>query len=174
MKTGGKGGANTVTGLHFEKKADFLAVLGQVKGYSIAKDGTISFNGTPLAMHLRKSALYKFLKAKGINHEEIISKKLLPDDAVYVFATNTLHIIEMKFQKVSGSVDEKLQTSAFKRAQYMKLVRDLGAKVEYYYILNDWFSHPSYKDVLAYIRENGCDYFFNTIPLNKLGLPEAN
>lgn len=33
-------------------------------------------------------------------------------------------------------------------------------KVEFYYLLNDWFDAPKYKDILAYIKDNGARYFF--------------
>lgn len=39
------------------------------------------------------------------------------------------------------------------------------------YMLNDWFRKPKYKDVLDYIISVGCQYYFNYIPLQKLGLP---
>jgi len=45
----------------------------------------------------------------------------------------------MKFQKVAGSVDEKLQTCGFKKRQYTELLKPLDINVEYIYILNDWF-----------------------------------
>ncbi len=34
MKTGGFGGANTLTGLNFESKVDFQKLLGEIPGYS--------------------------------------------------------------------------------------------------------------------------------------------
>lgn len=37
MKTGGLGGERTITGLNFEKKADLLKLLGNIKGYEIKK-----------------------------------------------------------------------------------------------------------------------------------------
>ena len=77
----------------------------------------------------------------------------------------------MKYQQVAGSVDEKLQTCDFKRKQYLKLVSSLGLKVEYVYVLNDWFAHPSYQDVLDYIHSVNCHYQFNALPLAWLGLP---
>lgn len=176
MKAGGKGGANTKTGLHFEARADFLLVLDAVPGYSVTPNGKddniVLFDGKPVARHLRKHALYRFLKAEcNINSEEILSKKLLPDDAVLVEKTRTLHIVEMKFQGTPGSVDEKLQTCHFKKRQYEKLVKAAGFKIEYVYILNDWFKDPAYYDVLAYIKEVGCDYFFEVLPLSTLDLP---
>ena len=103
-----------------------------------------------------------------------MSKKLLPDDALLVIVRETLFIIEVKYQQVAGSVDEKLQTCDFKRKQYLKLVSNLGLKVEYVYVLNDWFKHESYKDVLAYIHSVNCHYKFNALPLSWLGLPNES
>ena len=119
----------------------------------------------------KKHDFYTFLEEFGINWEEIISKKLLPDDALLVIVRETLFIIEVKYQQVAGSVDEKLQTCDFKRKQYLKLVSKLELKVEYVYVLNDWFKHDSYRDVLAYINSVNCHYKFNKLPLAWLGLP---
>lgn len=178
MKIGGKGGANTRTGLVFESKADFLLTLDAVPGYSIVKEEgntAIHFNGKRVAWHLRKYALYRFLETRHqITGSNLLSKKLLPDDAVLVEKTKTLHIIEMKFQRTPGSVDEKLQTCHFKKKQYQKLVSSAGLKVEYSYILNDWFEKPEYKDVRDYIKEVGCSFYFHIIPLSGLGLPSSS
>ncbi len=171
MITGGKGGANTKTGLVFEGRVDVLEVFKRVPGYTVHKDGTILFKDKPVAQHLRKNLLYKFLENKGVDYKDILSKKLLPDDAIYVPSAKTLYVIEMKFQKVAGSVDEKLQTCDFKKKQYMKLMDPLKIKVDYIYVLNDWFTVPAYRDVLGYIKEVGCDYYFNEISLNRLDLP---
>ena len=43
--------------------------------------------------------------------------------------------------------------------------------VEYIYLLDNWFRDPKYKDVLDYIHSVNCDYYFEYIPLNRLGLP---
>ncbi len=98
-------------------------------------------------------------------------KKLLPDNALLVIKRDTLFIIEIEYQEVSGSVDEKLQTCDFKKKQYLKLVTPLGLRVEYVYVLNDWFKKPEYKDVLDYIQSVNCHYKFNELPLSWLGLP---
>ncbi len=82
-----------------------------------------------------------------------------------------MFIIEVKYQEVEGSVDEKLQTCDFKRKQYIKLLSPLNMEVEYIYILNDWFRNPKYKDVLDYIISVNCKYYFNYLPLEKIGLP---
>ena len=97
----------------------------------------------------------------------------MPDNGLFIIVRNTLFIIEIKFQNVRGSVDEKLQTCDFKRKQYSKLVQDLDWRVEYIYVLNDWYQHPSYRDTLDYIHSMNCHYRFNSIPLDWLGLPDG-
>ena len=84
---------------------------------------------------------------------------------------NTVFIIEVKHQQVAGSVDEKLQTCDFKKKQYIKLFSELNYKVEYVYILDDWFRQDQYKDVRDYIISVGCRFYYNYIPLQELGLP---
>lgn len=177
MKTGGVGGANTLTGLAFEKEVDFQYLLANIVGYEIKpianKAGKgVFFQDNLVARCFRKHNFYDFLDEEGIDWQKKISKKLLPDDALLVIVRETLFIIEVKYQQVAGSVDEKLQTCDFKRKQYLKLVSSLELKVEYVYVLNDWFKHPSYKDVLDYIHSVNCHYKFNTLPLAWLGLPE--
>jgi hypothetical protein len=170
MISGGKGGSNTQTGLNFEKEKDILALLKKAKGYKI-KGHLIFYKGEQVAFSFRKNGLYKYLEGRGIDYKKILSKKLLPDEAIYVIANNTLFIVELKFQKTPGSVDEKLQTCDFKRKQYAKLMAPLNIEVEYIYVLNDWFKKPEYKDVRDYIISVGCQFYFNYLPLQKLGLP---
>lgn len=166
----GKGGGNTITGLNFEKETDILALLRSQKGYTV-KDSVIYYEEKEVARSFKKNVLYKFLESKKVDYKKILSKKLLPDEAIYVIINNTLFIIEIKFQKVAGSVDEKLQTCDFKRKQYAKLMAPLNIEVEYIYILSDWFRKPEYKDVCDYIISVGCQYYFKYLPLQKLGLP---
>jgi len=170
MKTGGIGGGNTITGLNFEKETDILDLLKTKKGYKVINN-VIYYKEKEVAKSFKKNSLYKFLATKGVDYTKILSKKLLPDEAIYVIINNTLFIIEVKFQKVAGSVDEKLQTCDFKRKQYAKLLAPLNIEVEYIYILSDWFRNPAYKDVLDYIISVGCQYYFKYLPLQKLGLP---
>lgn len=174
MIKGGIGGGNTVTGLRFEEKTDLLELLATTDGYQILPDNIgkkILFNNQEVAKCYRKHDLYRFLDSNGIDWKKLISKKLLPDDALYVIHNNTLFIIEVKFQKVAGSVDEKLQTCDFKKKQYKKLMFQLNIEVEYIYILSNWFRKPEYKDSLDYIISVGCQYYFEYLPLQKLGLP---
>ncbi len=176
MKTGGLGGGNTLTGLNFERKIDFQKLIGIIPGYEVkkvlGKSGMgVFFEGELVAMCFRKYDFYKFLTESKVDWKNLISKKLLPDDALLVIVRETLFIIEVKYQQVAGSVDEKLQTCDFKRKQYLKLVSSLGLKVEYVYVLNDWFRKPGYKDVLDYVHSVNCHYRFNELPMAWLGLP---
>ena len=131
---------NTTTGLLFEEKV------------KLNKKG----------IDLTKHNLYRFLKEKNIDYKEIISKKLLPDEAYYNEEEKTLYIYEKKFQQTSGSADEKPQTCAFKIFQFRKIGKAIGAeRVFYTYIFNDWFKKPEYRDMLEYIKSvDGCDYVF--------------
>jgi hypothetical protein len=51
-----------------------------------------------------------------------------------------------------------------------KLFSRLNMEVEYIYLLSNWFRHASYRDVLDYIISVGCSYYFEYIPLDKIGL----
>ncbi len=170
MKAGGVGGGNTKTGLIFEKKTDILTLLQTKEGYEVKKN-IVYYKGNEVARSYKKQALYRFLKSEGVDYTQILSKRLEPDEALYVVVNNTLFIIEMKFQKVGGSVDEKLQTCDFKKKHYSKLMAPLNIEVQYIYILSDWFRKPQYKDVCDYIISVGCQYYFEYLPLQKLGLP---
>jgi len=176
MKEGGTGGGNTITGLRFEGRVDLVTMIKKITGYSCCpiggKAGTgIFYDGKLVARCFKKHAFYDYLRENNIDYTKIVSCKLLPDDALLVIIRETLFIIEVKYQEVPGSVDEKLQTCDFKRKQYMKLVRPLNLKVEYVYVLNDYFKAPRYHDVLEYIESVCCHYKFNELPLSWLGLP---
>jgi hypothetical protein len=173
MIEGGKGGTRTQTGLRFEERVDLKQVFEQIEGYEV-KANKLFFKGEEVAQFYQKYKLYKeLLEPAGVEWKKIIKKRLLPDEALLVLKTKTLFIIEIKFQKTAGSVDEKLQTCDFKRKQYVKLAKELGLQVEYMYILNDWFDNESYEDTLDYIKSVGCEYHFNEIPLETLGLPSV-
>ncbi len=181
MIKNGIGGGNTITGLNFEKETDLLKILESIKGYKIevlrcTKNGLVTnanvyFENKIIARCFKKAGFYELLKEQCIDYKKIISKRLEPDQALYVIVNNTLFIIEIKFQTIGGSVDEKIQTCDFKKKQYKKLMSQLNIEVEYIYILNDWFKKPEYKDVLDYIISVNCQYYFQYIPLQKLNLP---
>jgi hypothetical protein len=166
----GTGGSHTQTGLVFEGKTDLTQFLNAQNGYCVI-NGNVSYNGKYIARIFKKYAFYDFLDELGVDWKRLISKRLLPDDSIFVIVKNTLFVIECKFQRVAGSVDEKLQTCDFKKKQYQKLLSRANIEVEYMYLLSDWFKKPEYKDVLDYIHSVRCQYYFEYIPLEKLGLP---
>ncbi len=166
----GTGGGNTITGLIYEGKVDLTTFLSQQSGYSV-NGHDVYYKHKIVAHVFKKHSFYQFLAAQGVDWKKILSKQLLPDNAIYVIVNNTMFIIEVKHQEVAGSVDEKLQTCDFKKKQYQKLLAQLNMEVEYIYVLDNWFRDPKYKDVLDYIISVGCQYYFNYIPLQKLGLP---
>lgn len=131
---------DTTTGLIFEEKI------------KINKKG----------INLTKHNLYRYLKEKNIEYKDIISKKLLPDEAYYNEEEKILYIYEKKYQQTAGSADEKPQTCGFKIHQFRKIGAAIGAREVYYtYIFNDWFKKPEYLDMLEYIKSiKGCDYIF--------------
>lgn len=172
----GIGGANTKTGLRFEERVDIKKLFQDIKGYRLEKTTNnagykVFYDGKEVARCFQKHEFYRFLCEYGIDWKEYLSKQLLPDNGLFVIVRDTLFIIEIKFQQTEGSVDEKLQTCDFKRKQYAKLVRSLGWRVEYVYVLNDWFRDDRYKDTLDYIHSMNCHYMFTEIPWKWLGLP---
>lgn len=172
MIEGGKGGANTnKTGLGFEKRVDLRKKFEGLKDYSV-EGNDLLFEGKIIAKFFKKHGLYRWLSIEHkIDADKILSKKLLPDETIFILKDKKLFIIEMKFQKVSGSVDEKLQTCDFKRKQYTKLLKPANIGVEYVYILGNWFKQQIYKDTLDYILSVNCFYFFEELPFSFLALP---
>lgn len=166
------GGARTnKNGLRFEQETSLEDALLN-KGYTITnRKSVIDINNDCVGIIAPKHSFYKLiLEPEGINWQDYISKKLLPDEALLNFKNNTVYIIEKKFQHDAGSVDEKLQTCDFKKKQYQKLLYHTPYDVEYLYVCNEWFKQPCYHDVHDYIHSVGCHIFFDEIPLEFLGL----
>ena len=171
MIANGIGGSNTKTGLIFEGKVDLATFLSMQNGYMIDSDRQVYYCDELVAQIFKKNEFYKFLEKRQVDWKKIISKRLLPDDSIYVIINNTFFVIECKFQQVAGSVDEKLQTCDFKKKQYQKLLSSLNMEVEYIYLLSNWFQKSEYRDVLDYIISANCRYYFEYIPLQVFGLP---
>ena len=173
--TAGGGSGTNKTGLTFENYTNGV-FSNQIDasddistdGYDIIKDGKVYATRYP------KHEIYRRLCVElGIKWQERLSKRLLPDDAIFVHETKTLYIVEKKYQKSSGSNDEKLQTPPYKIRQYNKLLKGTDITVKYCYVLSDWFrveNNKEYKDVLEYLDEIGVPYFYNELPLRHIGL----
>ena len=168
------GGANTMkNGLKFEQDTSLEEQLNLLD--YLQEDNNVSgeyfFEGKKVAKVTAKHRFYKdFLNPLQIDEMQILSKKLLPDSVLINFVTRRVFIIEKKYQEGVGSVDEKLQTVDFKLKMYKRLLESTDFTPEFYFVLSDWFKQDSYKDVLEYIKEMNCDYFFNEIPLSKVDM----
>ena len=92
MKSNGTGGGNTITGLNFEKEYDILEILKKAKDYSV-KGNVIYYRDKEVAKSYRKQGLYKLLTEKKVDWRKLVSKRLFPDEALYVIINNTLFII---------------------------------------------------------------------------------
>lgn len=168
INTVGGGAQTNVNGLEFEARTHLIDAINNHTEFKVIENQVLK-NGKVVAFYFEKHGLYKqLLQSRGVNYLDYISKKLLPDGALLV--DKTIYIIEKKFQNGAGSVDEKLQTCDFKRKQYVKLFSPIDINVQFYYVLNNWFNQTSNRDVFEYIRSVGCDYFFEELPLNRLGL----
>lgn len=167
--THGGGALTNAHGLLFEQTTSLNAALIN-NGYSIKSHGEVcDSEGNVLGYSKSKKKFLHFLEKHGADLT-VNSDELRPDDAFININNSTVYIIEKKFQSCRGSVDEKLQTCLYKKKQYNKLVSQLGYEIEYIYVLNDWFYQPKYKDVLEFIEEIGCHYFFKELPIHFLGL----
>lgn len=154
---------DTQTGARFETITDIPEMFRKAR-YKLT--GNKASKGKHTVEFYSKTGFYKWLEAEhDINWRERISSQLLPDEAVYCRKVNTLTIVEKKFQNTHGSADEKLQTATFKLRQYEKLVAGTGIKVQYFFLLNDWFAKDKYVDVLDFIETEGHRYFINSIPV---------
>lgn len=173
MIANGIGGANTKTGLVFEGKVDLATFLSQQSGYIVDSDEKVFYDDELVAQIFKKHRFYSFLEERGVDWRSIISKRLLPDDSIYIIINNTFFIIECKFQQVAESIDELLVCD-FNKKQYQKLLSNLNMEVEYLYLLSNWFRKPEYRDVLDYIISVNCRYYFEYIPLQIFGLPISN
>lgn len=176
--TSGGGAETNRAGLTYEDAVDIVPFIASQLGYDIEQVSdkkdyfNVFYNKTLVARIFKKHALYReFLPELNIDYRTIFSKKLLPDNSIFIITDNKIIIIEVKNQNRTGSVDEKLQTCGFKLRQYKRLFKPANIDAEYIYILNEWFKQKEYADVLEYIREIGCDYYFDYIPIKRLGLP---
>ena len=92
------GGANTnVNGLRLEQETSLSEAL-CAAGYLLRDDGYVYHSGLleeTIALNAPKHKLYKrILEPRGVNWRDILSKQMLPDEALLNFLTDTVYIIE--------------------------------------------------------------------------------
>ena len=153
---------DTTTGLLFEQRTK-----GQAAGIPLHKGALGTYFKEKTGKYysltgIRRPKMTDEEKANKFEGQYLLSKGLEPDEAYLDEENGVLTIFEKKTQSTSGSVDEKLQTCAYKIIQYRKVAQELGIKTVYFiYILDNWYNSPRYKDTLDYIKSvDGCDYFF--------------
>ncbi len=154
----------------WEDKANILDVIENIGFKTNDKGQFCDYSNEQMSeiavFHAPKKKFYKTLESLHKDFFNGLSQTIFPDDAVINFEKKKVLICERKFQQVAGSTDEKIQTCAFKKFQYEKLLSKLGYEVSFCFILNDWFKQKRYSDSLAYIESSGCKYFFNSIEEN--------
>lgn len=172
--THGGGAQTNINGLQFERDTSlddaFVTVGYSVKNYEIHDSEDLL-----IGLSVQKHKLYsEFLAKNGINYKDYNSKKWLPDEAFINYTNNTVYIIEKKYQKTEGSVDEKLPNCDFKKKEYEKLFHPLGYEVRFIYVLSSFFDKDKYNDFYDYITAVGCEYYFNELPFEAIGLEDNN
>ena len=165
------GGVNTNrNGLHFEQTTSLDKAL-ENAGFLVT-NYKVFYNNQFIGYSVNQDAFSTyFLRSYGIDDRKINSKRWKPDEAFINELNKTVYIIEKKFQHTSGSVDEKLATFPFKIREYKRLLDPIGYDLIYMYLLSSaWFDSPKYRDYYDYMSENDCPFYFDTLPLNAIGL----
>jgi hypothetical protein len=84
-----------------------------------------------------------------------------------------LWVIDMRFSCTTQGAEDALDACAYTKKRYERIASPLGLRVEYVYVLGEWFKKPAYRDTLDYILSMNCHYHFGGIPLAWLGLPDG-
>lgn len=119
----GGGSRTNEYGLFFEQTTDLNEALRDA-GFDIINKYDVYYNNKFIGRSINKRAFSDvFLSANGINYLDYNSKRWDPDEAFINELTQTVYIIEKKFQSSSGSVDEKLATFPFKIYEYQESMK---------------------------------------------------
>jgi len=157
----GAGGANTnKTGLFYENTTslmDMYTVLSECT--SEKKTSTVQYikfnNYTQTYVYASKNDFIKYMDPDKKNEYAHGCKS--PDEC-YIDETNKkIFIIEKKYQAVSGSVCEKIQSGPFKQWHFTRIFPEY--RIIYMYCLNDWFKTHC-KVELEYLKEHSIPIFW--------------
>ena len=158
----GAGGANTnKNGLSYEEKTNLETLYSECTENKKNKSKIIKFIGYENELiNANKSMLHKYMENLGEKDTSLQSAAGCkePDEAYIDLARKYIFIIEKKFQQTPGSVDEKIQTAAFKKYHYSNLFPNF--KIHYIYCLSDWFKRDEYKSVLEYLSNINIPIFW--------------
>jgi hypothetical protein len=158
----GAGGANTnKNGLSYEEKTNLETLSSECTENKKNKSKIIKFIGYENELiNTNKSTLHKYMeniREKDTNLQSAAGCKE-PDEAYIDLTRKYIFVIEKKFQQTPGSVDEKIQTAAFKKYHYSNLFPNF--KIHYIYCLSDWFKRDEYKSVLEYLSNINIPVFW--------------
>ena len=185
---GGTGGGNTITGLRFEKTVDLYAALRATGRFTFEeifclhnkkrqRCGIKLFeNGVHKASLARQEEFARFIECEyGVVMKKRLTWSFEPDDGLVLISSPLkVFIVETKFQQTKGSVDEKPSSCHYRQERWTHLFAgtDLGkARVQLIYVLSSWFLKPKYKDMIAYVKSQGCLVFINEpVPMDVFGL----
>lgn len=189
--TAGGGNQTNINGLAFENSTSLIDAINKHPGLEIRNENEVWRRNEKIGLVFQpkgksktNTQFYDYLKSNmQIDAKAMLSKLIHPDKVFFNIKQERFYVIECKYQKSGGSVDEKLQTFPYKRAvlNYLFFISNRSEDVEYVYVLNSsYFAKPvakgpmkdalSFQEVFQYIREHGSNYYFDTIPLNKLGI----
>lgn len=108
---------------------------------------------------LKGKDLHKFAAAyNGFTLAEKFQKELHPDFALINLNKKRLLVLEIKNQNRAGSVDEKLQTTHFKRFYYEHIAQGLALELEFYWLLGGSYisaNKSKYEAVIQYMIKQG-------------------
>lgn len=179
INTHGGGATTTRNGLAFEQDTD-LAESMQRAGVSMALlpkwNKTAAYavfdkNGQRIGTVCKQARFYhEFVEPHGIIWSDILDVQITPDDVFIDDEHKIVHIVEKKFQSRPGSTDEKPRGCEYNLRAYRKLCASTGYDVQYTYVANDWWKQKKYCQLIEFVREKGCGWYFNDIPLSALGL----
>lgn len=158
----GAGGARTnENGLPYEELTDLKDRYNSCNLNKEHNVEEVTFEGYDRTfVKANKSACHKYMKKIGANNPELkpASGCKEPDEAYIDPDKKIAFIIEKKFQRTGGSVDEKIQTGHFKQIHYKQLFPEF--KIYYIYCLSNWFKETEYKSVLDYLIKNEITIFW--------------
>jgi hypothetical protein len=156
----GAGGPNTnKNGLKFEEVADLKDRYESIQTSQNGIGSEVKFKGhSRTFIKVSKSALHKYMQKigeKNMNLKPAAGCKE-PDEAYIDLERKNIFIIEKKFQQISGSADEKLQTGCFKQSHYEGLFPNF--KIYYMFCLSEWFKRED--SALKYLKDGGIPVFW--------------
>lgn len=153
----GAGGANTnKNGLPYEKLTDLTTHYNIIQKNK--HSNLVKFNNyDDEYISTKQSKFYKCMKQYVQNNIDKAHGCKNPDECYINLKNKNIFILEKKFQQVSGSVCEKIQTPHFKLWQYRRSFPEFN--IIYMYCLSDWFKNNC-KSELLYLKDMNIPVFW--------------